>query len=160
MVDAGEASGEQLFGLERPAAGAHAHDAPPDPDSAVEAPTQISAEPAATAVGLGLTVTTALPDEVPEQCASATATTVYVVVAPGETVRVAGEAATPDCVAPSDHVTVHGAVPVSAAWMSAAPPGQIAAVPETAAVGFGSTVTVTDGALLETQPFASVTVSV
>ena len=74
--------------------------------------------------------------------------------------RVAGEAATPDCVTPSDQMTVHGAAPVSAAWMSAEPPGQMAAEPETAAVGFGSTVTVTVGALFDTQPFASVTVSV
>jgi hypothetical protein len=82
------------------------------------------------------------------------------VVAPGETERVAGEAATPVWTAPSDQVTVHGAVPVSAAWIVVAPPGQIAAEPDTAAVGFGSTVTVTDGALFETQPFASVTVRV
>jgi len=78
----------------------------------------------------------------------------------GDTERVAGDAATPDCVTPSDQVTVHGALPVSAAWTIVAPPGQIAAEPETAAVGWGSTVTVTDGALLEVQPFASVTVSV
>jgi len=63
-------------------------------------------------------------------------------------------------VTPSDQVTVQGAVPVSTAWTSVAPPGQIAAEPETAAVGFGSTVTVTDGALFEVQPLASVTVSV
>ena len=80
------------------------------------------------------------------------------VVAAGETERVAGEAATPLCVTPSDQVTFHGPAPVSAAETSVAPPAQIAAVPDTVAVGFGFTVTVTLGALVETQPFASVTV--
>ena len=73
---AGEADGEQLFGFESPAAGVHAQDTPPDPESGVAVPAQISADPAATAVGCGLTVTAALPDEVPKQCASETAVTV------------------------------------------------------------------------------------
>ena len=65
----------------------------------------------------------------------------------------AGDETTFDCVTPSDHTTVHGPVPVSAAWIAAEPvPAQIAPPPETAAVGFGSTVTVTDGALFEVQP--------
>ena len=76
MVAAGEAEGEQLAALESPAAGAHAQDAPPDPESGVAPPTQIAAVPPATAVGGGLTVTTALPDAVPAQWASETATTV------------------------------------------------------------------------------------
>ena len=159
-MDAGEAVGAQLAAFERPAAGAHEHDTPPDPDSGADAPAQISAEPPAEAVGRGFTTTAALPDAVPAQCASLSAVTVYVVVPAGDTERVAGDAATPDCVTPSDHVTVQGALPVKAAWTIVAPPGQIAAEPETAAVGFGSTVTVTDGALFEVQPFASVTVSV
>jgi copper(I)-binding protein len=160
VVAAGEADGVQLAGFDSPVAGAQRHDTPPEPVSGAAEPAQISAVPEATAVGRGFTVTTALPDDVPTQCASDTAVTVYVVVAPGETAREAGDAATPGWTRPSDHVTVHGAVPVSDAWIGAAPPGQIAAEPETVAVGFGSTVTVTDGALLETQPFASVTVSV
>ena len=57
-------------------------------------------------------------------------------------------------------MSVHGPVPVRTAWICVEPPAQIAAVPETVAVGRGSTVTVTAGALSETQPFASVTVRV
>ena len=75
MVDAGEAVGEQLAALERPVAGAHAQVAPPEPDSGVAAPAQISAVPPATAVGRGFTVTSALPEAVPAQLASATAVT-------------------------------------------------------------------------------------
>jgi hypothetical protein len=82
------------------------------------------------------------------------------VVVPGPTERVAGEAATPDCVTPSDQVTIQGPEPVRAAAIRVEPPGQMAAEPETVAVGFGLTVTVTVGALFETQPLASVTVSV
>ena len=159
MVE-GDAEGEQLAASERPAAGAHAQVAPPDPESGVAAPAQIAADPAATAVGRGFTVTRALPEDVPAQCVSETATTVYVVVAAGLTERVAGEAATPLCVTPSDQVTFQGPAPVSAAEIVVAPPAQTAAVPDTVAVGFGLTVTVTVGALLETQPLASVTVSV
>ena len=70
----------------------------------------------------------------------------------------AGDAATFDCVTPSDQTTVHGPVPVRTAWIEDEVPAQIAAVPETVAVGFGFTVIVTDGALFETQAFASVTV--
>src|SRR3954468_21886479 len=110
------------------------------------APAQISAEPEAVAVGFGLTVTTALPEAVPVQFASEIDVTVYVVVPAGETERDAGEAATPDCVTPSDQTTVQGPAPVSAAWIVVADPVQIAAVPETAAVGFGATVIVTEGA--------------
>jgi hypothetical protein len=80
-------------------------------------------------------------------------------VAAGLTERDAGEAATLDCVTPSDQTTVQGPAPVSAAWIVVEEPGQMAAVPETAAVGRGSTVTVTVGALFDTQPLASVTVS-
>lgn len=64
------------------------------------------------------------------------------VVAAGLTLRVAGEAATFDWVTPSDHTTVQGPVPVSAAWIVAEPPGQIAPPPETAAVGRTRTVPV------------------
>ena len=105
-----------------------------------------------------LTVTTALPEAVPVQDASDTAVTVYVVVEDGLTERVAGLEGTPVCVTPSDQVTSHGAVPVSAAWIVVEEPAQIVAVPVTVAVGRGLTVTVTEGALVETQPFTSVTV--
>ena len=160
VVAEGEAEGEQLAASERPVAGAHAQVVPPDPESGVAPPAQMAAEPPATAVGRGFTVTRALPEDVPAQCVSETATTVYVVVAAGLTERVAGEAATPLCVTPSDQVTFQGPAPVSAAETTAAPPAQIAVEPDTAAVGFGLTVTVTVGALFETQPLASVTVSV
>jgi hypothetical protein len=66
----------------------------------------------------------------------------------------------PDCVTPSDHVTVHGAVPVSDAWIVAEEPAQTEADPLTAAVGRGLTVTVTAALFVETHPLASVTVSV
>ena len=81
-------------------------------------------------------------------------------VAAGLTERVAGEEATPLCVTPSDQVTFQGPLPVSAAEIEVDPPAQIAAEPETVAVGLGLTETVTVGALLDTQPVASVTVSV
>jgi hypothetical protein len=55
---------------------------------------------------------------------------------------------------------VHGPAPVRAAWIVVEPAAQIAAEPETTAVGFAVTVTVTVGAFVETQPLASVTVSV
>ncbi len=64
------------MGFESPVAGSHEHDAPPDPESGAAPPAQIAAVPDATAVGVGLTVTTALPEEVPAQCVSDTAATV------------------------------------------------------------------------------------
>ena len=115
MVAAGEAAGVQLEASERPVAGAHAQEMPPEPESGVEAPAQISAVPPASAVGRGRTVTVALPVSVPAQCASFTDVRVYVVVAAGLTLRVAGEARTFDCVTPSDQTTIHGPLPVSAA---------------------------------------------
>jgi len=84
---------------------------------------------------------------------------VYVVVEAGETARVAGDAAA-GCTNPSDHVTLHGPVPVRAAWIPTDPPAHVSPPPDTVAVGRGSIVTVTVGAFVETQPFASVTVSV
>lgn len=136
MVAAGEADGVQLAGFDSPAAGVQAHETPPDPDSGVAAPAQISADPDATAVGRGFTVTVALPDAVPAQVASEIAVTVYVVVEAGATAREAGEERTLDCVMPSDQTTVQGPVPVSAAWITAEPPpAQIVPPPETAAVG-------------------------
>jgi hypothetical protein len=68
--------GEQLAALESPVDGAHEQEAPPEPESGVEAPAQISAVPDATAVGVGLTVTAALPVSVPAQLASETEVTV------------------------------------------------------------------------------------
>ena len=61
-------------------------------------------------------------------------------MAAGLTERVAGEEATPLCVTPSDHVTLHGPAPVSAAEIVVAPPAQTAAVPDTVAVGSALTV--------------------
>ena len=63
-------------------------------------------------------------------------------VAAGLTERVAGEEATPLCVTPSDQVTFQGPLPVSAAAITVDPPAQIAAEPETVAVGSARTVAV------------------
>jgi hypothetical protein len=57
-------------------AGDQEQETPPDPESGVALPAQIAAVPDALAVGRGLTVTTALPDDVPAQLASETAVTV------------------------------------------------------------------------------------
>jgi len=51
--------GEQLVALDSPVAGAQAQRIAPDPESGVEDPTPIVADPDATAVGTGLTVTAA-----------------------------------------------------------------------------------------------------
>ena len=59
-----------------------------------EAPLHVVALPLITAVGTGLTVTTALPENVPVQLASLTAVTVYVVVTVGATLNVYGDVAT------------------------------------------------------------------
>ena len=53
----------------------------------------------------------------------------------GETTRVAGLAATPVCVTPSDQVTLHGPAPLRAAWIVVLCPWQIVAAPATVAVG-------------------------
>jgi hypothetical protein len=66
----------QLVELERPVAGAQEQLTPPDPVRLADAPAQIVADPDATAVGRGCTVTVALPDDVPEHRASETAVTV------------------------------------------------------------------------------------
>jgi len=109
--------------------------------SVVELPTQIVAVPVTVAVGNGMTVTTALPEEVPVQFASETAVTVYVVVTEGFALRVAGLLVMPLCVRPSDQVMLHGMVPVSAAERIVELPTQMVAVPLTVAVGNGLTVT-------------------
>ena len=62
------------------------------------------------------------------------------VVLDGLTKRVNGLANTLLLIAPSDQPTVHGAVPVKAAWMAALLPAQIVVVPLTTAVGFEETV--------------------
>ena len=59
------------------------------------------------------------------------------------------------CVTLSDQVTVNGAVPVSAAVIVAEPPGQIAVVPPTVAVGSGRRVIVAEPLDVPLQ-FASV----
>ena len=94
--------------------------------------------------GNGLTVTAALPDEVPplHPVESVTAVTVYVLVDAGVTVRVAGLVLTPLCVklvppAPSSHVTVHGCVPVSAACTVVVCPEQIVELPVKLTVAVG-----------------------
>lgn len=76
-------------------------------------------------IGNGLIVTVALPEDepAPQPPASEIAVIVYVVVANGLTVRVAGVVETvwlkfvPP--APSSHVTLHGVAPVRSAWIVA-----------------------------------------
>jgi len=109
-----------------------------------EPPAQIVPPPLTVAVGEGLTVTVALPDEVPVQFVSETEVTVLVVI--------------PLWGTPSDHMMLHGGVPVSAAEMVAEPPVQMLASPLTVAVGSGVTVTVTSS--VSVNELASVTVSV
>jgi len=58
-----------------------------------------------TAEGDATTVNVALPDAVPEQLASCTLVTVYVVVAVGRTLRCALDEAIPDWTTPSDQVS-------------------------------------------------------
>ena len=103
--------------------------------------------------GAGSTVITADPLPLPVQYASETDVTVYVVVVDGDTVRVPVEVT-----APSDQVTLNGAVPVSVAVMVVAEPAQMVALPETTAVGAGRGVTVTEELGTPLQ-FASVIVS-
>ncbi len=74
--------------------------------------------------------------------------------------RVAGVAATPGWVKPSDQTTVHGPVPLSAAWRLALPPGQIAPPPLTTAVGNTRIVTVLLHVLLHPLALVSTSVSV
>jgi hypothetical protein len=57
VVTDGLAIGVQDAALSRPVAGNHAQDAPPEPASGVDCPAVIVAEPVATAVGAGFTVT-------------------------------------------------------------------------------------------------------
>ncbi len=94
--------------------------------------------------------------EVPEQAASETAVTVYVVVLAGVTFRVAGDVLTFGWVTPSDHVTLQGAVPVREADIVAGVPEQTVWLPETWAVGFEATVTAAEPELVPVQ-VASVT---
>ena len=110
-----------------------------------DAPGQIAPPPLTVAVGSVLTVIVAEPLDVPVQFASVSDVTVYVFVAAGLTLRVAVVPLLMVCVTLSDQVTVHGAVPVSVAVIVAEPPGQIAPVPLTVAVGSGRTVTATAG---------------
>ena len=56
-MDAGLALGAQLEALSRPVEGDQEQLVPPEPESAVEAPAQIEADPDATAVGFALIVT-------------------------------------------------------------------------------------------------------
>ncbi|MCU1232007.1 MAG: hypothetical protein JWO97_4891, partial [Acidobacteria bacterium] len=87
--------------------------------------------------GAGVTVTTALPDDVPPvQPESLTAVTVYVVVAAGETLRVAVVVEIPDCTTPSDQVMENGAAPMSVTVIVRAVDGQPLLFPLTVAVGF------------------------
>ena len=82
-----------------------------------------------------LTVTVALPLEVPLQFASVIAVTVYVVDDDGETLREAVVPLFTVCTLPSDQVTENGATPVRVAVTVADPaPAQMVPPPLTAAV--------------------------
>src|SRR3954471_784501 len=94
-----------------------------------EPPAQIALLPLTVAVGSGLTVIVAEPLEVPVQFASVSDVMVYVAVAAGLTLRDADVPLLMVCVTLSDQVTVHGAVPVSAAVIVAESPTQIAPPP-------------------------------
>jgi len=72
VVEEGLAWGEQLAALSRPVAGDQEQLVPPEPESVVEEPAQIAAEPEATAVGFGLTVTVTVGALVEEQPPEAT----------------------------------------------------------------------------------------
>ena len=87
------------------------------------------------AEGTGLTVTTAEPAAVPAQIVSVTVRTVYVVVVRGVTSRVAGLAARPLWVTPSDQMSDQGPVPVSATESVALCPAQTGPPPVRVAVG-------------------------
>ena len=80
------------------------------------------------------------------------------VVEDGLTVRCAGLTVTLLWIKPSDHVTVHGPVPVSAAWIVTPHCGPVVVVPLTNAVGSGLTVTATQ-VCVHTQPLVAVTVT-
>jgi len=108
---------------------------------------------------LRLTVTVADPELLPAQFASEIAVTVYVVVTDGLTVLVAGLTVMPLWETPSDQVTLHGAVPVNAAWICAEPPGLIAPPPDTVAVGVDWMGSVRDTDV-DPQPLDSVTVTI
>lgn len=93
-------------------------------------PAQTVPPPVTVAVGRGLTVTRADPEAVPAQpFAPDTAVIVYVVVTAGETTRVAGVAAIPLWMNPSDHVRLHGPVPVKATESVVLSPAQSVAPP-------------------------------
>src|SRR5438132_1661004 len=78
--------------------------------------------------------------------------TLYVVVDGGETIRVYGLEVMFDAVNPSDHVNVHGAVPVRLAWICADPPWEMVPPPLTLAVGAVQfTVTVAEPPLVPEQ---------
>src|SRR5262249_51928663 len=107
-----------------------------------DAPAQIVPPPLTAAVGRALTVTVALPLDVPLQFTSLIEVMVYVVFDDGETVRETVVLLTLLWLKPSDQVMANGAVPVSVALMVADAPAHIAPPPLTLAVGRALTVTV------------------
>src|SRR6185436_13268160 len=118
----------------------HDHDANGPASSVIGgAERHVAVGPVMLTAGGGLTVTTALPDDVPLQLASLSDVIVYVVVVAGPTAREASVPELMTCGTPSDHMMLNGAVPVSVALMVAEPPAQIAVVPLTAAAGCGLT---------------------
>ena len=74
MVAAGDASGAQLEGSDRPVEGVQEQVAPPDPVSGVELPRQIAVVPDALATGVALTVSTAAAEVIDCEKESVTTT--------------------------------------------------------------------------------------
>src|SRR5947209_808490 len=111
------------------------------------------------------TVTLAVPPVVPAQpVASVTLLIVYVVVTVGATKRVKGFCVTFDSVTPSDHVTVHGAVPANVVMMCAVWPLPVVIVPPPLKVADAlhddCTVTYADPLLPAVQPVPSVALAI
>src|SRR5438093_301057 len=109
------------------------------------------------ALGIGLTITSALPLESPP-CAlhleSLKAVTVQVVVLAGLTLRVAGLEAILFCTTPSDQLTVHGPVPVRSAWIVVELPLQIVVLSAARTTAVGRALTVTIALLLKSPACA------
>src|ERR1044071_3279820 len=117
------------------------YDAKTPASSVTGVPLHVAVGPVMFGAGSGLTVTVALPDDVPVHDASLSAVIVYVVVDDGFTDRVDVVPLLTTSVKPSDQVMFHGAVPVSDAPIIAELPAQIVALPLTVAVGKGFTAT-------------------
>ena len=149
VVEEGFALGAQLAALSRPVVGSQEQLVPPEPESAVEVPAQMVADPDATAVGLALTVTVTVGALVEEQDPAPETVSVYVVVEDGD-----------ECGEQLDALSrpvegLHEQLVPPEPESVAEAPVQIVADPEAVAVSFGVTVTRT-GVEFAIQPLLSV----